>query len=197
MEVIMTREQAKQKLISFGIAEPTDEQVTDFLNTIGTETKKEKDRADGYKAKADKADELQTQLDDLNSQNLSDIEKANKELEKANQRIAELEKNDAIKTQRSLAMEKFKVTAEQAKQIVKDDGSLDYDILGQIISDKESASATAKEHEIADNATNPGGGSAGTSNDTKSTAEKIAEKMFSGQKQENNILSHYIGGNQK
>ena len=190
----MTREQAKQKLISFGIAEPTDEQVTDFLNTIGTETKKEKDRADGYKAKADKADELQTQLDDLNSQNLSDIEKANKELEKANQRIAELEKNDEIKTQRSLAMEKFKVTAEQAKQIVKDDGSLDYDILGQIISDKESASATAKEHEIADNATNPGGGSAGTSNDTKSTAEKIAEKMFSGQKQENNILSHYLGG---
>ena len=190
----MTREQARQKLISFGVEEPTDEQVTDFLNTIGTETKKEKDRADGYKAKADKADELQTQLDDLNSQNLSDIEKANKELEKANQRIAELEKNDAIKTQRSLAMEKFKVTAEQAKQIVKDDGSLDYDILGQIISDKESASATAKEHEIADNATNPGGGSAGTSNDTKSTAEKIAEKMFSGQKQENNILSHYLGG---
>ena len=190
----MTREQAKQKLISFGIAEPTDEQVTDFLNTIGTETKKEKDRADGYKAKADKADELQTQLDDLNSQNLSDIEKANKELEKANQRIAELEKNDAIKTQRSLAMEKFKVTAEQAKQIVKDDGSLDYDVLGQIISDKESASATAKEQEIADNATNPGGGSAGTNNDTKSTAEKIAEKMFSGQKQENNILSHYLGG---
>ena len=191
----MTREQAKQKLISFGIAEPTDEQVTDFLNTIGTETKKEKDRADGYKAKADKADELQTQLDDLNSQNLSDIEKANKELEKANERIVELEKNDAIKTQRSLAMEKFKVTAEQAKQIVKDDGSLDYDILGQIISDKESASATAKEQEIADNATNPGGGSAGANNDTKSTAEKIAEKMFSGQKQENNILSHYVGGN--
>ena len=190
----MTREQAKQKLISFGIAEPTDEQITDFLNTIGTETKKEKDRADGYKAKADKADELQTQLDDLNSQNLSDIEKANKELEKANQRIAELEKNDAIKTQRSLAMEKFKVTAEQAKQIVKDDGSLDYDVLGQIISDKESASATAKENEIADNATNPGGGSAGANNYTKSTAEKIAEKMFSGQKQENNILSHYLGG---
>lgn len=190
----MTRDQAKQKLISFGIEEPTDEQVTDFLNTIGTETKKEKDRADGYKAKADKADELQTQLDDLNSQNLSDIEKANKELEKANQRIAELEKNDAIKTQRGLAMEKFKVTAEQAKQIVKDDGSLDYDILGQIISDKESASATAKEKEIADNATNPGGGSAGGNIETKTTAEKIAEKMFSGQKQENNILSHYLGG---
>ena len=45
----MTREQAKQKLVALGIAEPTEEQVTDFLNTIGTETKKEKDRADGKK----------------------------------------------------------------------------------------------------------------------------------------------------
>lgn len=193
----MTREQAKQKLVTFGITEPTEEQITDFLNTIGTETKKEKDRADGYKAKADKADELQTQLDELNNQNLSDIEKANKALETANNRIAELEKAQAIAIQRSSVSEKFKVTSEQAKQIVKDDGSLDYDVLGQIISDKEKAAATAKEQEIAKNATNPGGGSAGGSNEPKTTAEKIAQKMFGGQKQENNILSHYVGGNSK
>lgn len=193
----MTREQARQKLISFGVAEPTDEQISDLLNSINAETKKEKDRADGYKAKADKADELQTQLDELNNQNLSDIEKANKALETANNRIAELEKAQTIATQRNSVAEKFKVTSEQAKQIVKDDGSLDYDILGQIISDKEKAAATAKEQEIAKNATNPGGGSAGGSNEPKTTAEKIAQKMFGGQKQENNILSHYVGGNSK
>lgn len=191
----MTREQAKQKLISFGVAEPTDEQISDLLNSINAETKKEKDRADSYKAKADKADELQTQLDDLNSQNLSDIEKANKALETANGRIAELEKAQAIAKQRNSVAEKFKVTSEQANQIVKDDGSFDYDVLGQIISDKENAAATAKEQELANNATNPGGGSAGGNNETKSTAEKIAEKMFSGKKQENDILSHYLGGN--
>lgn len=193
----MTREQAKQKLISFGVAEPTDEQISDLLNSINAETKKEKDRADGYKAKADKADELQTQLDELNNQNLSDIEKANKALETANNRIAELEKAQTIATQRNSVAEKFKVTSEQAKQIVKDDGSLDYDVLGQIISDKEKAAATAKEQEIANNATNPGGGGAGGSNEPKTTAEKIAQKMFGGQKQENNILSHYVGGNSK
>ena len=193
----MTREQARQKLISFGVAEPTDEQISDLLNSINAETKKEKDRADGYKAKADKADELQTQLDKLNNQNLSDIEKANKALETANNRIAELEKAQTIATQRNSVAEKFKVTSEQAKQIVKDDGSLDYDVLGQIISDKEKAAATAKEQEIAKNATNPGGGSAGGSNEPKTTAEKIAQKMFGGQKQENNILSHYVGGNSK
>ena len=190
----MTREQAKQKLVALGIAEPTEEQVTDFLNTIGTETKKEKDRADGLKAKADKADELQTRLDDLNSQNLSDIEKAKKALETANSRIAELERAQAITERRNIVSEKFKVTSDQAKQIVKDDGNFDYDVLGQIISDKEQAAATAKEQEIASNATNPGGGSAGGT-DEKSTAEKIAEKMFGGKKQENNIISHYVGGN--
>ena len=47
MEVIMTREQAKQKLISFGVAEPTDEQISDLLNSINAETKKEKDRVGG------------------------------------------------------------------------------------------------------------------------------------------------------
>lgn len=190
----MTREQAKQKLISYGIAEPTEEQITDLLNAIGAETKKEKDRADGYKAKADKADELQTQLDELNNKNLSDNEKLVKDLEKANGRIAELEKADAIKTQRSLAMEKFKITAEQANEVVKDDGTLDYEALGKIISEKETASATAKEQELAKGATNPGGGSASGCADEKTNAEKIASKLFGGQKQENNILSHYVNG---
>lgn len=192
-EVIMTRAEAKQKLISYGIAEPTDEQITDLLNSINAETKKEKDRADGLKAKADKADELQSELDKINEQNLSEVEKANKLVEQANNRIAELEKAQAISVQKSTVIDKFKVTAEQANQIVKEDGSLDYDVLGQIISDKELAAATAKEKEIRDNSGNPGGGNGGD-NDTKSKAEQIASKLFGGQKQENNILSHYVNG---
>lgn len=191
----MTRAEAKAKLISYGVAEPTEEQITDLLNSINAETKKEKDRADGYKAKADKADELQTQLDEINSQNLSEAEKANKKLEEANQKIAELERKDSIREQRSKAMEKFKITSEQASQVVKDDGSFDYEVLGKIISDKEIASATAKEQELAKGATNPGGGSSGGGSEDKSNAERLASKLFGGQKQENNILSHYLGGN--
>ena len=190
----MTREQAKQNLIGFGIAEPTEEQITNYLNQVNAETKKEKDRADGYKTKADKADELQTKLDRINEEKLSDVEKANQSLEKANNRIAELEKAQTIATQKGLVVEKFKVTSEQANQIVKDDGSLDYDVLSQIISDKETAAATAKEQEIANKSTNPGGGST-NNNDTKSSAEKLATKFMGGQKQENSILSHYLGGN--
>lgn len=189
----MTREQAKQNLIGFGIEQPSEDQISNYLNQIGAETKKEKDRADGLKAKADKADELQSELDKINEQNLSEVEKANKALETANNRIAELEKKDAIATQKATVIDKFKVTAEQANQIVKEDGSLDYDVLGQIISDKEIAAATAKEQEIANGASNPNGGNAGN-NETKSKAEQIATKLLGGQKQEKNILSHYVNG---
>ena len=176
-EVIkMTREQAKQNLIAIGIAEPTEEQISNYLNQVNGETKKEKDKAAEYKAKADKADELQGKLDELEAGNLTEIEQANKNLEKANNRIAELEKAQAIATQRSNVASKFNVTAEQAAQIVKDDGSFDYDVLGKIISDKETAAAQAKEQEIANNSTNPGGGTAGGNKD-KTEAEKTAESI--------------------
>lgn len=189
----MTRAEAKQNLIGFGIAEPTEEQITSYLNQIGAETKKEKEKVESLKAKADKADELQTELDRINNEKLSDVEKANKALETANNRIAELERMQTITAQRNSVVEKFNVTGEQASQIVKDDGSLDYDVLGQIISDKEKAAATAKEKEIASGATNPGGGNAG-GDDVRTNAEKIASRFFGNQKQENNILSHYLSG---
>lgn len=176
----MTREQAKQKLISYGIAEPIEEQITDLLNSINAETKKEKDRADGYKANADKAAELQAELDRINEEKMTDAEKQTAELKKANDRIAELEKAQAIAAQRNSVIEKFKVTSEQAKQIIKEDGSFDYDVLGQIISDKEAAAATAKEQEIAGKAGNPNG-AAGTTNPNEKTDDvKNAESITFG-----------------
>lgn len=172
----MTREQAKQNLIAIGVAEPTDEQVSNYLNQVNGETKKEKDKADQYKAKADNADELQKKLDELEAGNLTELEKANKALDTANQQIAELQKKNAIRDLREKAMTDFKVTAEQAKTIVKEDGSFDTVELGKIMSEKETAAAQAKEQEIANNSTNPGGGTAGGNKD-KTEAEKTAESI--------------------
>lgn len=191
----MTREQAKQNLIAIGVAEPTDEQVSNYLNQVNGETKKEKDRADGYKAKADTADGLQKQLDELQAGNLTELEKANKALDTANQQIAELQKNNAIRDLREKAMTDFKVTAEQAKTIVKEDGSFDTAELGKIMSEKETAAAQAKEQEIANGSTNPGGGTAGGNKagaDNKTNAEKIAESIISNAPKNNDVLSHYI-----
>ena len=190
----MTREQAKQNLIAIGVEEPTDEQISNYLNQVNGETKKEKDKAAEYKAKADKADELQSKIDEIEAGNLTEIEQARKALESANEQIANLKKNNAIREQRETAMTAFKITAEQAKTVVKDDGSIDYESLGKIMSEKETAAAEAKEQEIAKKQDIPGGGRADGDN-KKTTAEKIVEKMYGGQKQENNILSHYVGGN--
>lgn len=176
----MTREQAKQNLISFGIAEPTDEQITNYLNQVGAETKRERERADGLKAKADQADDYKKQLEDLQNQGLSDAEKAAKELKDAQDRIVALEKEQRLAAQKNAAMEKFKVTAEQASQIVKDDGSFDFDVLGKIIADKETAAAAAKEKELLNGTPNPGGGRGGDPKDNKTDDVKNAETITFG-----------------
>lgn len=172
--------------------EATDEQITNLLNQNNSEVAKEKNKVSQYKAKADTADSLQKQLDDLQAGNLTELEKANKALETANQQIADLQKNNAIRDQREAAMTNFKITAEQAKTVVKDDGSLDYTELGKIMSEKETAAAQAKEQEIAKNQDIPGGGSNKGGADNKTNAEKIAESLISNTPKNNDVLSHYI-----
>ena len=87
---MVTREQATEQLKAVGVENPTDEQITTYLNNVNAEANKEKSKAEKYKEDADKAKDLQKQLDDLQSQNLSDAEKAQKENEKLQQQIAEL-----------------------------------------------------------------------------------------------------------
>lgn len=172
--------------------EATDEQITNLLNQNNSEVATEKNKAKQYKAKADKADELQTQLDEIQAGNLTELEKANKALDTANQQIADLQKSNAIRDQREAAMTNFKITAEQAKTVVKDDGSLDYTELGKIMSDKETAAAQAKEQEIAKHQDIPGGDSNKGGADNKTNAEKIAESLISNAPKNNDVLSHYI-----
>lgn len=159
----MTREQ-----IVALFPDATPEQITGILNQNNSEVAAEKAKVNQYKDKAKKADELQTKadelqtrLDDLESKGLTDGEKVIKQLETANAEIAQLKQEKMIADMRNNAASKFKVTAEEASKIVKDDGTFDYDVLGKIIADKETAAAQAKEKEIADGSTNPGGGTAG------------------------------------
>ena len=70
----------------------TDEQITNLLNKSGEEMAREKEKANQYKAKADKADELQVQLDEIQAGNMTVLEKANNALEIANQQIASCRK---------------------------------------------------------------------------------------------------------
>ena len=171
--------------------EATDEQITNLLNQNNSEVAKEKNKVSQYKAKADTADSLQKQLDDLQAGNLTELEKANKALETANQQIADLQKKNAIRDQREAAMTNFKINAEQAKTVVKDDGSLDYTELGKIMSEKETAAAQAKEQEIAKHQDIPGGGSAGGSNKEKTADVENAEQISFGNPAANAEAKNY------
>lgn len=183
----MTREQVIKLF-----PDATDNQITALLNQNNSEVAREKEKASGYKEKASKADELQKKIDELESGNLSEIEKANKALEEANKQIAVLQKNNAIRDQRESAMTNFKITAEQAKTVVKDDGSLDYSELGKIISEKETASAQAKEQEIAKSAAVPNGGPAGGNKEKTADVENAELISFGNQAASAEAQNHYV-----
>lgn len=124
----------------------------------------------------------------------------NEEYQKALNRIKELELENKRKEIAAYATSKG-LSGEQAENVLKafgDDvetakGAIDS--ISQIISDNRAAAAQEKEKELASKASNPGGGNSGGGGEEKSNAEKIATKLFSGQKQEKSILSHYVGGN--
>ena len=179
----MTREQAKQNLVTIGVSEPTDEQITNYLNQVSGETQRERTRADKYKADADKATDLQKQLDEINQQGLSD-------LEKANNRTAELEKQ--LKTmQQKQSLAELGIIGESADKLIKEDGSLDYAVLGQIITDRETKASSAKEQELLKNTPNPNGGSGGKHEEPEPADVANAKNMTFGSKASTDANKNY------
>lgn len=171
----MTREQAKQNLIGFGIAEPTDEQITNYLNQIGAETKSYKDKLASVGSKDERIAELEKELEKINKQNMTDIELANAERDKALSSVANLEKQiEQMITKTELA--KLGITGEVADTLVSGNGKLDFATLGQIISDREKNAVSEYEKKALENTPNPSG-SKGKDEPQKTEAEKVAENL--------------------
>ena len=195
----MTREQAKQVLIGMGIEEPSDEQVTKYLDSVTGEVKKEKDKNTSLKEKADKAEALQKELDELKQQNMTDAEKAELERQKekaANEkRISDLETALANSQKEALT---GKITSIFASAGMKGDaytGAIKAfsvlpaeDALNEaqsfvdgISTENKTALETAKaawEKEVLKNTPNPGGGTKGGKKEEKSKAEEYFEKYL-------------------
>lgn len=189
----MTREELKKIL-----PDATDEQLTELLNKNNSEVAAEKGRAEKVKAEledlkssAGNAEELQKKLEEIEQSKMTDAEKFQNALEKANKEIADLKKDAAIRDSRAAAAEHFKITAEQAKEVVKEDGTIDYTILGQIIAEKETNAVSEYEKQKLAETQNPGGGS-GNGGDGKSSAVKLVERHFGGQQTNSDIMSHYV-----
>lgn len=195
----MTREQAKQVLIGMGIEEPSDEQVTKYLDSVTGEVKKEKDKNTSLKEKADKTEALQKELDELKQQNMTDAEKAELEHQKekaANEkRISDLETALANSQKEALT---GKITSIFASAGMKGDayaGAIKAfsvlpaeDALNEaqsfvdgISTENKTALETAKaawEKEVLENTPNPGGGTNGGKKEEKSKAEEYFEKYL-------------------
>lgn len=205
----MTREQAKQVLIGMGIEEPSDEQVTKYLDSVTGEVKKEKDKNTSIKEKADKAEALQKELDELKQQNMTDAEKAELERQKekaANEkRISDLETALANSQKEALT---GKITSIFASAGMKGDaytGAIKAfsvlpaaDALNEaqsfvdgISTENKTALETAKaawEKEVLKNTPNPGGGTKGGKKEEKSKAEEYFEEYLPSKETESKTI---------
>lgn len=178
----------REDLAAMGL---TDEQIEKVIAENGKDVQTANAKATKNNAELERLQGIEKEFNAMKDKNLSE------QLKEANNRIAELEKAQTLATQRTSAADKFKITSEQAAQVVKDDGSFDFDVLGKIISDKETAAAQAKEQEIANGSTNPGGGIAGGGKDDKKTeaekaAEKIGKTLAGTNKEAEAVVSQYL-----
>lgn len=179
----MTREEAKQNLVALGIEEPTEAQVTNYLNQFH----------------GNKTAPVQNPVPANNPQNdpAPNQPQDDEEIRKLQEQIATLQKENIKKDIKAYAAEKG-LTGEQAEKVLsafQDNlevakGAIDS--MSQIISDKETAAAQKKEQEIADGSLNPGGGSGkGGKDDEKPEDVKNAENIFFGNRQEKQDVRDY------
>lgn len=171
----------------------TDEQITNLLNQNNSEVAREKNKAGKDKEELARLKEVEKEYNEFKEQGMSENEKTVKALESANQKIAELEKRDIIRTQRANAMEKFGLTAEQASKVVTDDGATDYEVLGQIFADSKKSAIAEYEKQKLDGTPNPGGSTGGDGKDEKPEDVKNAESIsFGTQSSEQSAKDYYV-----
>lgn len=188
----MTREEAKQNLIVLGIAEPTDEQVTNYLNQFHNQPKPNPipDPTPTPTPAPDPTPQPNPTPEPTSG--------SGEDIETLKNQIEELRRENVKKDIRAYAAEKG-LTGEQAEKVLagfKDDlesAKAAIDSMSEIISARETSAAQAKEKEILDKSTNPGGGSGGSGGgkDDKPEDVKNAEQITFGNKAANQSEKDY------
>ena len=181
----MTREEARQNLVALGIEEPSEAQVTNYLNQFHSNRPNPQPTPQPTPAP---------------QQNPTPDPKPNPddggELETLRNQIAQLQKENVQKDIRAYAAEKG-LTGEQAESVLAgfqtdlDAAKKAIDSIAQIISDKETAAATAKEQELLKDTPNPGGGTGGGTGGDKPEDVKNAESISFGNKADEKSTKDY------
>lgn len=184
----------REELKALGLS---DEQIEAVMKSHGKAIGVEKEKAEKYKTDSEKLSELQAKLDAIEASKLSETEKAQKETEKALARASELEgqiKRFELKANLASAG----ITGENAEKLIESlgTGNIDVSILSTIISEREKASADAKEKEIAGNAGAPNGGKPTNEGNKQTEIEKFVAKRAKlnagNEKSSSDIVSKYI-----
>ena len=187
----MTREDVKKIF-----PEATDEQITSFLNQSNSDVAKEKAKNQKLKEDAEKAKALETELEELKKQNMSEAEKAELERQKEKatneKRISDLE--SALKTSQKEALT-GKITSIFASAGMKGDAyagaikafsNMDaedalkeaqtfVDGISEVNKSTLDTAKAAWEKEALENTPNPGGGKSGGEPEKKSEASEYAK----------------------
>lgn len=162
----MSREEARQNLVALGIEEPTDAQVTNYLNQFHANKNPQPQPTPSPAPTPQPAPNPNPEQD--------------KEMELLRQKIAQLESENAKKDILAYATSKG-LSGENVANVLAaygdnvDSAKSSIDAICSIISARETAAATAKEQEIANKQTNPGGGTAG-SGDSISKGAEMAQR---------------------
>lgn len=188
----MTREEAKQNLIVLGIAEPTDEQVTSYLNQFHNQPKPNPTPDPAPTPTPAPAPTPQP------NPTPEPTPGSGEDIETLKNQIEELRRENVKKDIRAYAAEKG-LTGEQADKVLagfKDDlesAKAAIDSMSEIISARETSAAQAKEKEILDKSTNPGGGSGGSGGGGGDKPEDVknAEQISFGNKAANQSEKDY------
>lgn len=194
----MTREDVKKIF-----PDATEEQITSFLNQSNSDVAKEKAKNQKLKEDAEKAKALETELEELKKQNMSEAEKAELERQKEKatneKRISDLE--SALKTAQKDALT-GKITSIFANAGMKGDAyagaikafsNMDAEdalkeaqtFVDGISEVNKTSLADAKatwEKEILENTPNPGGNKVSDKKEEKSKAEEYFSRYLSPQK---------------
>lgn len=180
----MKREEAKQNLIALGIEEPTEAQITNYLNQFHNNAPQQP----------------QTPPQPSNQQTAAQETKQDnsEELTQLREQIANLQRENIQKDIKAYAAEKG-LTGEQATKVLagfQDNFELAksaIDSVAEIITTREAAAAQAKEQEIAKNQDIPGGGAGGDKDKEKTADVKNAETIsFGNAAASKEAQNHYV-----
>ena len=190
----MTREDVKKIF-----PDATDEQITSFLNQSNSDVAKEKAKNQKLKEDAEKAKALETELEELKKQNMSEAERTELEHQKEKatneKRISDLE--SALKAAQKDALT-GKITSIFASAGMKGDAyagaikafsNMDaedalkeaqtfVDGISEVNKTTLDTAKAAWEKEALENTPNPGGGTNGGKKEEKSKAEEYFEKYL-------------------